>query len=456
MTIFDHQRLSNDTFNIDIESIRRGRYSDKYFVNSQNLLTALATSNYRYKGLFHRDIGQETSNIDLGNQIVEMQIFTRRRGPTVVVGIDKALTVLRYCTGYFEGEKFMETFKQLDVRAIHDGAIVDYPPKDSVLEDNPQFVQPVMKICGPYRCFAQLETPILGMLSRSSRIATNVYQTLVAARGKPILFLPARFDAHENQAADGYAYNIAIQRFNYDYGKTVLPFICTEAQGDYWGGKPGATMPHAIIACFLGDVAATMLALASFLPVEAHRIALVDFNNNSVQDSLYTLDAMFNRFKELVEIGNEDESRKYILFGIRLDTSRSLRDDNIQPLGDPELDLGVNPRLVCTVREALNQAWERWNLPNGRLKSMAQEYCRNVKIIVSGGFNPKKIRHFEQLGVPVDYYGVGSTLMSNDSVTNTNNDFTADVVRIQIQGKWVNMAKIGRCSCDNIELEPVV
>ena len=45
-----------------------------------------------------------------------------------------------------------------------------------------------------------------------------------------------------------------------------------------------------------------------------------------------------------------------------------------------------------------------------------------VRIVVSGGFTVEKIRAFEERGVPVDAYGVGSSLIRGA------NDFTADVV----------------------------
>ena len=45
-----------------------------------------------------------------------------------------------------------------------------------------------------------------------------------------------------------------------------------------------------------------------------------------------------------------------------------------------------------------------------------------VKIVVSGGFDAERIRAFEAKGVPVDSYGVGSSLIRGD------NDFTADIV----------------------------
>ncbi|HEC35388.1 MAG TPA: nicotinate phosphoribosyltransferase [Anaerolineae bacterium] len=455
MTVFNRQRLDNTVFKLDIERMRRGWYSDKYFENVHRMLSALAASGYRYDGRYPRDIGMDISDLDVGNMVVEMQIFTRRKGRTVVVGMDKAVTMLRHCTGYWEGDTFVETHDQLEVWAVHDGAVVHYPPRGNAGDGDPRFVQPVMKIRGRYRDFALLETPILGALGRGSRIATNVYETLVAAQGKPVLFFPARFDAHEVQAADGYAYDIAVQRFNHDYGQHTPSLVSTDAQGDYWGSTGIGTVPHAVIACFLGDIAAAMVAFAFTLPPEVSRIALVDFNNDSVTDSLRTLRAMFDRYRELVDAGKEEEARKYVLYGVRLDTSRSIRDVAVPPLGDPELDLGVNPRLVFIVREALDRAWERWGLPP-EWEKRAKEYCRNVRIVVSGGFNPERIRRFERLGVPADSYGVGSSLMSNDAVVGTNTDFTADVVRIQVKGKWIDMAKVGRAPCDNPDLERVM
>jgi nicotinate phosphoribosyltransferase len=66
---------------------------------------------------------------------------------------------------------------------------------------------------------------------------------------------------------------------------------------------------------------------------------------------------------------------------------------------------GVNERLVRKVRDALdNDGFE------------------HVKIVVSGGFTIEKIKEFEERGVPVDAYGVGSSLIRG------SNDFTADVV----------------------------
>ena len=445
MSLFNGERLSNDVFKLDVERMRRGWYSDQYFANILAMLRGVSLAD-GFQGRYARDVGRDPSGLNVGDLEVEMQFFTRRAGKTVIVGVDKALAMLRHCTGYFgASDNWVETWQHLAVTAVHDGAITEY-------HGDPLHVQPVIRIHGRYRDFALLETPMLGILSRSSRIATNVYKTLRAAKGKPVLFFPARFDLHEVQAADGYAYDIAVARFNYDFAGELQSFVSTDAQGDWWGGAGGGTVAHAAIACFLSDTAATMMAFAEHVPPDVPRIALVDFNNDSIRDSLRVMAAMFTRYAALLADGRDEEAQRYVLYGVRLDTSGTLRDVCVPPLGDPALDLGVTPRLVFNVRQALDAAWESWDLRPEQVE-VAQRYCRAVKIVATGGFNPQKITRFEQLSVPVDIYGVGSSLLSNDK--ETNNDFTADVVRVKVDGRWVDMAKVGRAPAANPELEPV-
>jgi nicotinate phosphoribosyltransferase len=57
-----------------------------------------------------------------------------------------------------------------------------------------------------------------------------------------------------------------------------------------------------------------------------------------------------------------------------------------------------------------------------------------VKIVASGGFDAQRIRAFEARGVPVDAYGVGSSLIRG------RNDYTADVVLLDGRP----CAKVGR------------
>jgi nicotinate phosphoribosyltransferase len=137
--------------------------------------------------------------------------------------------------------------------------------------------------------------------------------------------------------------------------------------------------------------------------------------------------------------------KQWTLNGIRLDTSAALRDASLQD-GDPK---GVSPLLVRTVRTALNTAWESWNVPH-HLEDLARDYCRQVTIVVTGGFNREKVEYFERARTPVDAYGVGSSLLTNSKDTNT--DFTMDVVRMRINGHWVDVPKVGRKPSGNPDL----
>lgn len=436
MTVFNGERLPVEIFQIDKNRMVEGWYSDVYFRNITNILEKLAREGYRFKGQ------------DIGNIEVEMQIFPRRKPFSVIGGVDEALAILKECTGYFdENGRFINTFTNLEVEACHDGIKAYY-------RGNPEQVEPVMKIRGRYRDFAILETPILGSLSEASRIATNVYQVLEAARGKDILFFPARFAHYKLQALHGYAYNLGVTAYNNDYGTHSSHYVSTDEQGAWWGGKGGGTISHSYIAAFLGSTPEAVLQFSRQMPLSINRIALVDFNNDCIGTSLNVLKAMFDKYYSLFKKGEIKEAKRYKLFGVRPDTSSSLRDISVEPLGDKKLDNGVNARLIYKLRKALDRAYLDWDLPDEDIE-LARNYCRDVKIIATGGFNPDKIRDFERSQVPVDIYGIGSWLLSNSSKEGTNTDFTADVVRVKKDGVWIDMAKVGRKACYNDNLEPI-
>jgi nicotinate phosphoribosyltransferase len=89
---------------------------------------------------------------------------------------------------------------------------------------------------------------------------------------------------------------------------------------------------------------------------------------------------------------------------------------------------GVNERLVRKVRGALDTAG-----------------FGDVRIVASGGFTVEKIQEFEAKGVPVDAYGIGSSLIRG------SNDFTGDVVVTDGRPS----AKVGRRLRDSSRLERV-
>jgi nicotinate phosphoribosyltransferase len=437
MSVFDGKRLPTQLIKIDIEGLRTGEYADRYFTNVVRVLAGLSKEGYRYRGNNPRGIA-DASGMNVGDAYVEAQIFNRRAPVVMVVGVDIALQMLRHATGYFENDAFVETWKNLEVDAVQDGDITYY---DGNLEN----VLTVIEIRGRYRDFAVLETPILGVLSRASRIATNVYEVLQVCNGKQVLYFPARFDITETQALDGYAYYLAIQRYNQEYGKNLRVGVSTHAQARWWGGRGGGTIPHALIACFMGDDIEMMINFARHIPSETPRILLADFNNDTVTASRQVLATFWDYYRQAYEVGDETAMKQWTLNGVRLDTSAALRDESLRE-GDPK---GVSPLLVRTVRHALNSAWESWNVPI-RLQDLARDYCRQVQIVVTGGFNREKVEYFERARTPVDVYGVGSSLLSNGKETNT--DFTMDVVRMKVNGRWVDVPKVGRKPSGNPDL----
>ena len=117
MSIFNNTRLTNDTFKLDVERMRQGWYADKYFVNIAQTLQALSAQGYRFSGKPPK-VSQSTSipfnQLATGDIEVEMQFFTRRQPHALIAGVDKALSILRHCTGYFDDDnQFVETWQQL-------------------------------------------------------------------------------------------------------------------------------------------------------------------------------------------------------------------------------------------------------------------------------------------------------------------------------------------------------
>ncbi len=272
----------------------------------------------------------------------------------------------------------------------------------SALYDGDQIApwETVLLIEGPYDVFAHLETLYLGVLARRTRVGTNTHAVVEAARPKQVMFFPARHDHWLVQTGDGYAAHIA-----------GAIGVSTDAQASWWGSEGIGTVPHALIAAYGGDTVLASKKFADLSDPNVALITLVDFDNDCVGTSLKVAKALGSR-----------------LYGVRLDTSETLVDRSIVPQMGAFKPTGVNPQLVRNVRDALDR-----------------EGFQQVKIVVSGGFNVEKIRAFEEQGVPVDMYGVGSSLFQG------RYDFTADVVRVD--GR--DCAKVGRRFLPNPRLERV-
>ncbi len=360
-------RLNPDVFALPVDRIRDGYYTDAYFNGAKHVL--------------------ETKDL---HPRVTMQVFQKHDG-AVLGGMDEALAMLRLCSGHYEGEggarRWVEGWDQLQVHALHDG-------------DEIAGWETVLTIEGDYGLFAHLETVYLGVLSRRTLVGTNVRRVVEAARGKPILFFPARFDHYMVQTGDGYAAHVA-----------GAIGVSTDAQSSWWGGKGIGTVPHALIAAYGGDTVAAAAAFADAHYPEINVTALVDWDNDCVDTSLACARALGER-----------------LWGVRLDTSETMVDRSLWDEMGSFRPNGVAPELVRAVRRALDD-----------------EGFRQVHIVVSGGFDAERIRRFEEAGVPADAYGVGSSLLRG------NTDFTADVVLLEGRP----CAKVGRIYRPNPRLEHV-
>jgi nicotinate phosphoribosyltransferase len=315
---------------------------------------------------------------------VLMQVFQKHED-SVLGGVDEAIAVLRECSGHRDEQGIWHcAWDDLEVHALYEGDRIS--PREAVLT-----------IRGDYAQFAHLETVYLGCLARRTLVMRNVDEVVEAANGKQILFFPARHDHWLVQTGDGWAAHVA-----------GAIGVSTDAQASWWGGRGVGTVPHGLIAAYGGDTVLAARRFADRFGDEMNVTVLVDFTNDSVGTALAVADALGDR-----------------LWGVRLDTSEALVDRSLEGSGLR----GVQPQLAEKVRAGLDDAGHR-----------------AVRIVVSGGFNADKIRRFEEAGVPVDAYGVGSSLLRGQ------NDFTADVV--EVDGR--PCAKSGREMWPNPKLERVI
>ena len=144
-----------------------------------------------------------------------------------------------------------------------------------------------------------------------------------------------------------------------------------------------------------------------------------------------------------------DEARKYVLYGVRPDNAANMLDKAIAPVEATSEDYGVSSKLVRRLRKALDEAYLTVDVPT-KWRDNAKQYFQNIKIVASCGFDPEQIDVFEKNGMPVDVYGVGSYFLRGEC-----NDYTADIVAVRIDGKWVKLAKEGRRLIDSDRLRKV-
>lgn len=220
----------------------------------------------------------------------------------------------------------------------------------------------VLRIKAPYQSYGTYETAYLGILSHCSGWATAARECVDAAQGFPVISFGARHV---------YPSVVGIMEYSAIVGGCAG---CASTAGAKLAGiQPTGTIPHALII-ILGSTVKASMAFDRHMPPEVPRIALVDTFEDEVRESVNVAKAMQGRLQ-----------------GVRLDT--------------PAERGRVTADLVKEVR-----AW------------LDLEGFRDVKIVVSGGLDPERIRYFISEGAPVDIFAVGSYISDAKPI-----DFTADL-----------------------------
>jgi nicotinate phosphoribosyltransferase len=237
MTSPGRVRLAPEVFDLPVDKIRDGYYTDAYFNHARSALLA-----------------------DGRHPRVLMQVFQKK--DAVLGGMDEAIAILKLCS---------HGWGELEVHALHDGDRI--APWETVLT-----------IEGDYTLFAHLETVYLGVLARRTLISTNVRCVVEAAGGKEILYFPARHDHYRVQTGDGYAAHVA-----------GAIGVSTDAQSSWWGGRGIGTVPHGLIAAYGGDTVLAARSFADWASPDMNVVVLVDFENDSVRTSLEVARALASR-----------------------------------------------------------------------------------------------------------------------------------------------------------------
>jgi hypothetical protein len=227
------RRLPPEIFDLPVEKMREGYYTDAYFNHTR-----------------------ETLLRDGRHPRVVMQVFQRNHA--MLGGVDEAIAILKLCS---------DDWDALTVHALHDG-------------DRVEPWETAMTIEGDYTLFARLETVYLGVLTRRTLITTNTARVVEAANGKPIIFMPARHDHHRVQTGDGYAAYVAGAMIGAEIGVT------SDAQASWWGGRGVGTVPHALIASYGGNTVLAATKFAEWASEDMNIVVLVDFENDSVGTAL--------------------------------------------------------------------------------------------------------------------------------------------------------------------------
>jgi nicotinate phosphoribosyltransferase len=245
----------------------------------------------------------------------------------------------------------------------------------------------LVRIRGKYSEFAIYESLILGCLASPSGWATAAKEVKEACGDSSFTIFGTR---HLHPAVAP-----VMERAAYIGGASAVSNILASKK---MGIEPMGTLPHASFL-IAGDTVEVAKVYDKIMPPEHKRVVLIDTFKDEVEESLRVAEALGEN-----------------LFAVRLDT--------------PSERGGVSPALVKEVRLHLDLQGYTW-----------------VKIFVSGGLHPEKIRLLKEAGA--DSFGVGSYISGASAI-----DMTMDIKEVNDKP----IAKRGRLpgKVENVNLKRII
>jgi nicotinate phosphoribosyltransferase len=377
------------------EKNKMKKYADKYFLRTNEILKA--------------------ENL---NPWINMQVFVRK-GPGKVAGIKEAIDIITQNSNI---EKVGGR-----IYAAKEGST--YNSKETL-----------MNILVPIQEKIELETVYLGVITAGitrendhrelnySLIGENMAKVVELAGHRPVLYFGAR---HWHYSEDK-----ALSKLAFENG---IRFFSTDNGAECFGLKGGGTIPHALEniyawkSGFENAVKESTLAFDRVIDPEITRIALIDYNNREITDTLSTAKALGSR-----------------LYAVRVDTcGENIMENAIDGTKKYWEGKGVTVDGVAKLRRAMNE----------------HSYSEHVKIVLSSGFgNPEKVQAFND---GEKYYNLKLYDMIGAGFIDDVRTATADIVAIGnnvdeidfYAGKFSKenlFYKVGRPPMPNYNLERIL
>lgn len=350
-----------------------------------------------------------------GDQEVVYAVFLRRR---VIAALEPAVRLIQRLAPDAKVKRF-----------FRDGELV--PSESKILE-----------VAGPYSQLSEVETLMLQKIGFPCVCANNAYEMCRSVPTAGFIDMHARHaSGPEMNLLAAYGAAVGSEAAKQRSDRKVTGFIGSsqDLTAPLFGAERGTgTMPHALVGYTKGDVVEALRMFAAAVPDAPTLIALVDYTGKEITDAL----ASARWFYEESGLADTDK-----LFGVRLDThggrfaegldyERSVAavgawldvegEYNIveHVVGQRAFHLDPSNILIDQVRRILfGKGVSVASIIHARRALDGAGY-RDVKIIVSSGFDAQKCQVAGAANAPVDVVGTGSFLPATLSETYA----TADII----------------------------